>query len=165
MNIPDDILLFTGFSLGHAAYSICDLEDPELLIPFALYEDEGKQAVHRFEAESQEEAINSADAFISKNVSAYNLLSFAREGAMSDENGNKVDVLCVKTWSKTCEAAISIIQPFIPFHVNKSFKLVGETIVQVNDQGLDNPSEFIQIIEEGTSMHQAAGPLYESWRV
>lgn len=165
MNIPDDILLFSGFSLAHAAYSICDLEEDELLIPFALYENEGKQTIHRFEAESQAGSISLADSFITQNLGKFSLLSFAREGSMADENGSKTDVLCIKTWSNTFDASISIIQPFIPFYISHNFKLVGDMVVQLNDQNLENPSELIQIIEEGVSMHQAAGSLYGSWRV
>ena len=165
MNIPDDILIFTGYSFGHAAYSVCDLEEPELLIPFALYEHEGKQSIHRFEADSQDEAVEAADEFITKHIDSYSLLSFAREGTMRDENGNGTDVLCIKTWSKTCEATISVIQPFTPFYVNQRFSLIDEMVLQINDQEIDNPSELIQVVNEGISMHQAAGSLYATWRV
>ena len=84
---------------------------------------------------------------------------------MEDENGDRVDVLCIKTWSKTCEATISVIQPFTPFYVNVNFNLIGDMILQINDQAIDNPSKLIQIVNEGISMHQAAGPLYGTWRV
>ena len=60
MSISDGILMIAGYVLAHASYSVSDLEDGELLVPFAVVQSVNGQEVIRFEAETQEEAISNA---------------------------------------------------------------------------------------------------------
>ena len=60
MSISDGVLLIAGYVLAHASYSVSDLEDGELLIPFAVVQSVNRQEVIRFESETQEQAISDA---------------------------------------------------------------------------------------------------------
>lgn len=60
IEIPDDVLLIGGYALMHACYSVSDVPAGELLVPFVIFESEGRQEVVRFEADTQEAAVENA---------------------------------------------------------------------------------------------------------
>jgi hypothetical protein len=49
-----------GFVLAHAAWSVSDLLEGELLVPLAMTEKAGQRELHRFAAETREQAIASS---------------------------------------------------------------------------------------------------------
>jgi len=57
MAIPEPALLLAGFVLAHAAWSISDLPEGDLLVPLAVVEANGQRRLLRFEAETQDAAI------------------------------------------------------------------------------------------------------------
>ena len=79
---PPSALPLAGFVLAHAAWSVSDLPEEDLLCPLALLEDsEGGRRLVRFEAESQEQAITLGKETLSSPDAGTNAWAFAREGS------------------------------------------------------------------------------------
>ena len=78
MQIPDSVLLISGYVLAHAGYSVCDAEEGELLVPLAVVESDGQRDVLRFEADSQEEAISRAKRELTALKESADIWAFAR---------------------------------------------------------------------------------------
>ena len=121
MSIPDDILLFGGFALAHAAYSICDVPAGQLLIPLFIAEHQGKREVRRFEAATQEEAITAAKRHIETVDGTLDLWTFSREGSMVLQDDSRTDVIC-------CVSAQAVHHPVVSAHfASRRFRIVGDT--------------------------------------
>jgi hypothetical protein len=153
MNIPDDILLFSGFSLAHSAYSICDVGPGELLIPLFISEHRGKRDVRRFEASTQTEAVTEAKRFVAEVDGTLDLWTLCREGCMEGS-----DVLSVEASSAGFRRRVITIQPFRSAWLDGGFALLGDPRVVVDGEDVDAStlSRYREIIEEGLSMHPAA---------
>lgn len=165
MNIREDMFLFSGYCLGHALYSVSDISEEEILTPFALSEKEQKQSLQRFYSEDIEVALDAADDFIVQNVPETDLLSFAKEVLLRGQEGVGIDALLIKTWSRSLDNSVAVIQPYVPFYKNNRLIIEMEMILQVNNQSIDNPESIIPIVKEGILEHQAASKLYLNWCV
>src|SRR2546425_10308417 len=87
---PGSGLLLAGFVLAHAAWSVSDLPNGELLAPLAMVERGGHREITRFEAASQAAAIAEGRAAMAKLGTSVDAWAFAREGLIR-ENGGPVD--------------------------------------------------------------------------
>src|SRR4051812_395451 len=78
--LPHTALALAGFALAHAAWSISDTEDGELLCPLAVVESkDGARRLMRFEADTQEEAIVAGKAAMRDATGDAAAWAFARE--------------------------------------------------------------------------------------
>ena len=159
--IPDDMLLFSGFALAHAAYSICDVPEGQLLIPLFISENGGKREVLRFEAENQESAISSAKQHIHAIDGTLDLWAFMREGSLALSEETQVDVILLDASSAQFGHRITVVQPFRPSRRPDGFMLLGEPIVALDGKELNSEQLLwcIQILDEGFSMHPAASEV------
>lgn len=158
MSIPDDILLFSGFALAHAAYSICDVPAGQLLIPLFIAEHQGKREVRRFEAATQEEAITTAKRHIEAVEGTLDLWTFSREGSMVLADDSRSDVISVDASSAVFRRRLSIIQSFRRTSHSDGFALVGTPLVALDGGELssEDESECCRILDQGFAMHPAA---------
>ena len=63
-SLPQSALSLAGFTLAHAAWSLSDTHDGELLCPLAVLEQQdGTRRFMRFEADTQEHAIIAGPSF------------------------------------------------------------------------------------------------------
>lgn len=133
--IPDAAIVLAGYVLAHAAWSVSDLPDGELLVPLAIVEVSSQHALTRFEAETQAEAIEQGKKYVVAQRSSASSWAFAREGQMKTRTGS-VDVIVVGAWSVGMSEPIAFIQPFQPFAVG-AFKLLGSAVAVVAGAMLD----------------------------
>jgi len=164
MQIPDSVFLISGYVLAHAAYSVCDADEGELLIPLAVVESDGRREVLRFEADSQEEAIARAKGELTALKQGADIWAFAREGLWQPDDGPKQDVFAVTAWAKGVEMDVSIIQPFRPNRGIEDFRLLAGLDVVIDGDLLDG--EIAQtcraMVEEGVTYHPRGGQ-WASW--
>ncbi|WP_050027513.1 hypothetical protein [Verrucomicrobium sp. BvORR034] len=158
MSVPDDILLFSGFALAHAAYSICDAPEARFLIPLFMAEHQGKRGVRRFEADTQEEAITTAKRHIEAVDGTLDLWTFSREGSMVTADGSRTDVLSLDASSAVFSRRLGVVQQFRSAFHPEGFALLGVPIVTLDGEELsdERQTECFRILDQGFAMHPAA---------
>ena len=161
MSISDGILMIAGYVLAHASYSVSDLEDGELLVPFAVVQSVNGQEVIRFEAETQEEAISNAKSKLFDLRKRVDIYGFAREGLMRDESGKAMDVFSIDVWEKGLKNNVTIVQPFQPNNGKGQFYLSKNILIFIDGQEVEN-EKMIDIVKEGIG-HHPIGNEYTNW--
>jgi hypothetical protein len=158
MSIPDDILLFSGFALAHAAYSISDVPAGQLLIPLFIAEHQGKREVRRFEAATQEEAIIAAKRHIQTVDGTLDLWTFSREGSMVLSDDSRADIISVDASAAAFHFRLSIIQSFRSTSHFDGFALLGTPIVALDgvEVSPEDQSECRRVLDQGFAMHPSA---------
>jgi len=164
-DIPNHALPLAGFTLAHAAWSVSDMPDSELLVPLAVIERHGQRELLRFEAETQEEAINEGKRVMAgeKDAEAW---AFAREGALRMEaNGEAQDVLVVDFWAEGMLNPLTLIQPFERYTKRGRFRLVGDMIITRGGQTLDamSANKVTEGIKAGIQEHSKVAELWHTW--
>lgn len=162
---PDAAVSLAGFVLAHAVWSVSDLLEGELLVPLAMTEKAGQRELHRFEAETQEQAIASGKTAMGKLSGKVDAWAFAREGQFSEGSGY-VDVISVDAWAKGLTASISVVQKFRPFASGK-FGLLGDPWV-VTDGNFQNPSassDLLTKLKHAIQSHPKAAEHWSEWFV
>ncbi|NIP46145.1 MAG: hypothetical protein GWN21_07255 [Gammaproteobacteria bacterium] len=164
-NIPDDVLLFAGYTLAHAAYSISDVEEGELLIPFAMTEVGGEQNIARFESDSQADAIASGKRYMASMKRKSDLWTLAREGTIKAADEKDVDALVVSAGCTGLEETLAVIQPFRPNRGRDEFAILPTAAVVIGGQIEEGEEHFrlITIVLEGVSYHPKAA-LWDTWQ-
>jgi len=162
--IPDTASLLAGFVLAHAAWSVSDLPEGDLLVPLAVVEVGAERKLVRFEAETQEQAIAEGKSFVAQQQTAASAWALAREGQMNTSTG-KVDVLVIDAWAKGMSEPIIYIQPFQPFATG-SFKLLGPAVPVVSGSMLspEKSEPYLGVLYRGVSSHGEAAGLWTSWQ-
>jgi hypothetical protein len=162
---PDAAVPLAGFALAHAAWSVSDLTEGERLIPLAMIEKAGKRELHRFEAETQEQAIATGRAEMDRLSAKVDAWAFAREGRFNEGSGY-VDVISVDAWARGMTESISFVQKFRPFASGK-FSLLGDPWVVI-DGTLQNPAasgDLIAKLNRGIQSHPKAYEHWSEWLV
>jgi hypothetical protein len=162
--IPDAATLLAGFVLAHAAWSVSDLPEGDLLVPMAITEVGGERKLTRFEAETQEQAIAKGKEFVADQQASSSAWAFAREGQMKTSDGY-IDVLVVDAWAKGMTEPITFIQPFQPY-ASGAFKLLGPAVPVVAGSMLspEQSEPYLSVLYRGVGGHGKAAALWESWQ-
>ncbi len=162
--ISDDVLLFGGFALMHASYSISDVPAGELLVPFVIVESDGQQYVHRFESYTQEEAIANAKRYVDSIRESANLWAFARENAMRQDGQPETDVISIDVGRPGIVSDISVVQPFHPNNGNNEFRLLPGALVAIDGMTADESDNHshMNTVLEGVGYHPSAS-LWSLW--
>lgn len=164
-----------GLALAHAAWSVSDLAAGQALAPLAFVRRGTDLQLMRFEAESQEMAIQGGRAALAKKQSTLDAWAFAREGLMderafeitevaSSEKG-KVDVLAVDVWSHEMKEPITVIQAYQPF-ASGAFKVVGEALIVADGATVDGAraQRLRKLVYAGVQKHEKVAPMWKRWR-
>ncbi|HMI50510.1 MAG TPA: hypothetical protein VK525_03295 [Candidatus Saccharimonadales bacterium] len=162
---PDAAASLAGLVLAHAAWSVSDLPEGELLVPLAMIEKAGQRELHRFEAETQEQAIAEGKAAMGQLSGSVDAWAFAREGQFNEGSGY-VDVLSIDAWAKGMTASISFVQKFRPFASGK-FELLGEPLVVIAGES-QNPSassDLLTKLARAIQSHPKAAEHWSEWFV
>lgn len=161
MVIPDSVIDLAGFTLGHALWNVCDFEEEdELLCPLAITFDGQQQQLLRFEAGSQEEAIERAYSTLADRSFLVEW-ALAREGLFKSAGG-PIDVLLVDAWARGLDEPVVFAQPFSPAASGR-FRLLGRPEVYVSGQASTDPS-LTERLKRGVLSHQEAAELWPSWK-
>lgn len=164
MAIPEAATLLAGFVLAHAAWSVSDLPEGELLVPMVITEVGGERKLTRFEAETQEQAIAIGKKFVADQQASSSAWAFAREGQMKTSDGY-INVLAVDAWAKGMTEPITFIQPFQPY-ASGAFKLLGPAAPVVAGSMLspEQSEAYLSVLYRGVGEHGKAAALWESWQ-
>jgi hypothetical protein len=164
MAVPEATTLLAGFVLAHAAWSVSDLSEGQLLVPLAMIEEGSERKLLRFEAETQEVAISKGKEFVQEQKAAASTWAFAREGQINTATGY-VDILVVEAWSDGMAEPITYIQPFQPF-ASGTFKLLGPAVPVVGGSMLSPEASepYLAVLYRGISSHGKAASLWASWQ-
>lgn len=175
MSIPETALLLGGFVLAHAIWNVSDLPKGEALVPLAIVEREGQRQLLRFEANTQEEAIQRGKSEMAKLTGAVDAWAFARDGLMGDlaGTGPKVDAISVDVWAKGMPRPITIVQRYEPFARHNRFRVIGEpeifsdqsgTVVKSTIEDAGPVKDLVDRIQKGIDQHPVAGNMWDSWK-
>ena len=165
--LPPSALSLAGFTLAHAAWSLADADDGELLCPLAVVEQHDRsRKLTRFEADSQEEAIIAGKTAMRETHSDVAAWAFAREGAWrkmgSDQSG---DVLAIDFWASGMPSTATLMQPFYRAVNGSRFRIGAVPTLLVGDQllaaAVANPS--IAAIMQGVQAHAMVATLWPGW--
>ena len=163
MEIPDDVLLFSGFTLAHAAWSISDVAAGELLCPLAITESTGERELVRFEAPTQADAIAAGKAHIAAVTGSCELWTLVREGVWKTADG-EIDALVVDAGRAGMDAQLSVIQPFRPNRGHDEFAILEGGFVAVDAEAAEEEqnSQLMAVVVKGIR-HHPKGSLWEGW--
>jgi hypothetical protein len=161
MNHQGSIEELVGFTLGHALWNTCDFEEGEMLCPLAFIETEEGRELLRFEAESQEEAIENAYQNLSEKEGLTSW-ALAREGVLNSASG-RVEVILVDAWTGGMESPVVFAQQYEP-NTGGAFALLGPPLVIENgtlkSEGVEHT---LAALKRGVQAHEKAAELWESW--
>ena len=161
-------LALAGFALAHAAWSISDTDDGELLCPLAVVESaEGERRLMRFEADTQEAAIIAGKKAMQKANSEAAAWAFAREAVWRRMGGDQPgDVLAIDFWATGMSSAATVMQHFNRATNGSRFRIGGVPSLVVNGAQLSAnvASASIETIMAGVHAHTAVAELWQTWR-
>jgi hypothetical protein len=163
-HIPHVATDLAGFALAHALWNVCDIEDPdEVLCPLAFTLDGRQRELLRFEADSQEEAIDAAHAHLAED-STLIAWAFAREAIMRTPTG-PVDVVLVEAWSDELDEPVVFAQPFAPANAGE-FALLDVPLVLVDGKALpeDLAAPVLDRLRAGALSHDEAAARWDAWQ-
>ena len=161
--MTDSLSLLAGFVFAHAAWSVSDLSEGELLAPLAILEKSGQREIFRFEAETQEQAIFEGKVMLSTRERDVDAWAFAREGQMQ-ERERYVDVLSVEAKTSDMLESIVFVQRFQPFSKGK-FLLLGDPLVSIGGKAVSEIEEkqLINQLRIGIQSHSQAAEQWNEW--
>jgi hypothetical protein len=166
-DFPHSALSLAGFVLAHAAWSVSDTADDELLCPLAVVEQpNGDRRLLRFEADTQEEAIAAGKAAMrqaSRDAAAW---AFAREGAWRpDGAGEPQDVVTVDFWARGMSGPGTLLQAFERYTRAGRFRVLGRAVLVADGQVVeaDVARSTLDAIEAGVVTHPNVAELWPTW--
>jgi hypothetical protein len=166
--LPQPGLSLAGFALAHAAWSLSDTEDDELLCPLAVIESrEGERRLLRFDAESQEEAIIAGKTAVREVTADVGAWAFAREAAWRRmDSEDRSHVLAIDFWAMGMPSAATIMQHFNRATNGGRFRIGGVPALVVNGNQLSASvaAPSITAIMAGVRSHGAVAKLWPKWQ-
>ena len=167
-SIAADGLFVAGFALAHATWSVSDTTVDELLCPLAVVQDGDGRRLLRFEAESQELAIESGKDAMRDLRRADTTYAFAREGQWRPDGPGTAaeDLLTVEFWAPPMTEPQALLLPFRRADRDATFS-VGTGPLLVLDGvivPLEDAQPAIDVVLEGVQSHPAAAELWQAWK-
>jgi hypothetical protein len=165
--LPQSGLSLAGFALAHAAWSISDTEDGELLCPLAVIETlGGGRRLMRFAADSQEAAIIAGKAAMREATVEAGAWAFAREAVWRKMGIEQTgDVLAVDFWATGMPGAATIMQHFNRATNGSRFRISATPTLVFDGIRLsaDVAAPSIAAIMAGVNAHTAVAELWPTW--
>jgi hypothetical protein len=163
VQFDSSLLSLAGFAFAHAAWSVSDLCEGELLVPLAVVEKLGQRQLLRFEAESQEEAIAEGKATLAQHEKELDAWAFVREGQI-EQQGSVTDVLTIEAKRRGAQVAVVFVQPFRPF-ASGEFRLLGAPMVVVGGKALSSlqAEPLVAQLIVGVHTHSKAAESWQEW--
>ena len=167
-DLPVAALSLAGFVLAHAAWSLSDLEDGELLSPLAVVaQPDGVRKVLRFAENTQEAAIIAGKTAMREASSGAAAWAFAREGAWRKmEAAQQGDVLAIDFWATGMPGAATFMQPFNRADRGSRFRICGVPTLLVDSVVLaaDVAAPSVKTIMAGVKSHMMVADLWATWQ-
>ncbi|MBI5364665.1 MAG: hypothetical protein HZA53_15925 [Planctomycetes bacterium] len=152
-----------------------DLVAGQALAPLAFVRRGTDLQLMRFEAETQELAIQGGKAALAKKQSTLDAWAFAREGLMDERafelsgvqssEAGKVDVLAVDAWSHEMKEPITVIQAYQPF-ASGAFKVLGQALIVAEGATVEGAraERLRKLVYAGVQKHEKVAPMWKQWR-
>jgi hypothetical protein len=166
-SLSTNSLYLAGFTLAHAVWSVSDTAIDELLCPLAVVAEGDDRRMLRFEAESQERAIQVGKVSMGEWQSAGITFAFAREGQwrLAGPDTEAEDVLTVDFWASGMEAPQAVLQPFRRGDAARAFRIAPRPLLVLEDRIIPDQDAraAIDVILEGVQSHPAVATLWLTW--
>jgi hypothetical protein len=162
----DSSARMAGFALAHAAWSVSEAPAGELLTPFALVDDGGARELMRFEADTQDGAIEEGKRAVDRLAGRVDAWAFAREGLLRLRGSQSAQhVLVVEFGWREGDGRYAVVQPYRPAADPAGFGIQGEAMVLRDGQvvGADDAARVMRAVRGGIGDHPAVAPQWESW--
>lgn len=163
MPFSDSLITLAGFVLAHAAWSVSDLPQGDLLVPLAIVEKSGERQLLRFEADSQTLAIEKGKEILAQHDKELDQWAFAREGQVSEDSHN-IDVLTVEAKARGVSSSVVFVQRFQPYSTGR-FRLVGAPAVVIDgkSQSEEQAKPYLDRLYAGVQSHSKAAEHWREW--
>lgn len=164
---PPRSLALAGFVLAHAAWSVSDTADDELLCPLAMIDRATGRDVRRFEAATQEDAIRAGQVAMAQASADAEAWAFAREGAWRPTAlATPHDVLVVDFWARGMTAPATLLQPFERATKRGRFRIVGAATLVWAGQLVEavETRAALEAIGAGIATHPKVAELWAAWQ-
>jgi hypothetical protein len=169
MLVPRSAALLAGEVLAHAAWSLSEAPEGEVLIPLGGILREGRVELIRFVPEDLPEELSG------------DFIAFARQ-QLADQQGKleawtlaydtrvtrgqgKVDAIVFEVWGQGMAAPAMFAQAYQPFH-SGTFRLLGEPFflgAAISD-AQDALSETLRTFRRGVENHKQVAALWDNWQ-
>ena len=158
-------LYLAGFTLAHAVWSVSDTAVDELLCPLAVVEEGNERRLLRFEAESQERAIEAGKRAMRERQSAGCSFAFAREGQWRPQGSEAEDVLTVDFWASGMDAPQTVLQPFRRGDAPEEFRIAPRPLLVLEGRIIpdEDARSAIEVLLEGVQSHPTVATLWRTW--
>lgn len=163
MDIPESVTGLAGFTAGHALWNLSDMPDDETLCPMAFVDDGAHRELMRFEAESDEEAMDMAFQSLSEK-SNLRIWAIARCGVLRPTDSLS-DVLIVEAWCVGMDSPITFVLPYQPFSSGEFQAKQRPMLIQQGEvQSGEEIEEAIGRLRNGILSHEKAEEFWSSWQ-
>lgn len=144
-----------GLVLAHSVFIGSDLKEGELLVPVVIYYQGENREIKAFEAETQQEAVNLAQDFLSSLSGKSDSWAYVQDGLITLPNGIKQDVYFIKAWSKGMSKPMELYQMYKtqPFTLVENIKVLNYADTGLSSEDADS---FIGALDEGIYSHPSA---------
>lgn len=167
-SLSTESLFLAGFTLAHATWSVSDTAADELLCPLAIIEDGDERRLLRFEADSQEQAIEAAKTAMTEWQQNASTFAFAREGQWRPKGANTQpeDVLTVEFWAPGMEAPQALLQPFARASTGAPFMVAASPVLVLSGRMFSprDTQPALDVVRQGIDSHSRVAPLWATWR-
>ena len=156
-----------GFALAHAAWSICDATHGVLLTPLLIVDDAGAREMMRFEASTQDAAIEEGKRAVTRLSPDVDMWAFAREGLLRLRGSEATqDVLVVEFAWLGQEERYAVIQPYEHASGGEPFRLPGEPMITCGGELIDAAASktLWSALNDGARAHPGVTDLWDEWR-
>jgi hypothetical protein len=144
-----------GLVLAHCVLIGSELKDGELLVPLVIYYQDGVRKIETFEAETQQDAVNLAQIFLTNIPENVESWAYVQDGLITMEDGSKQDVFFINAWATEMTEPLRIYQMYRtnPFTLLDKIKVLNytETGLRTEDANL-----FIDALDQGIYSHPSA---------
>lgn len=141
-----------GFIMAHSAAIGDSLAEHELMVPYVITINNGKRESMEFEAETQQQAVSTAEKKLPELSRSVEAWSYSQDGLVTLDNGEKQDVFFFKVWAKGMSEPLQAYQMYKKY----PFKLIGNIqILNYSESGLlaKEQEQFSAGINQGIESH------------
>lgn len=169
MLVPRSAALLAGEVLAHAAWSLSEAPEGEVLIPLGGILREGRVELIRFVSEALTAELSGAFIALTRqqladqqgNLEAWTLAYDAR---VTRDQG-KVDAIVFEVWGQGMTTPAMFAQAYQPFHFG-TFRLLGEPFFlgTATSDAQDALSETLRTFRRGVENHKQVATLWDKWQ-
>jgi len=165
----DRALHIAGFALAHAAFSICEAAEGNL-IPFGFFRQGSllapKTEMSRFFTGTLEGSVAAGRGEVAARKKKCQCWALAFESFLT-HSGGQVDAFTIEAGDKKMPVQFAVLQPFQPF-ASGTFKLLGPPGLAMGDiQGRtvegEEAARFTRALRKGVGNHPTASSRWQEW--